>query len=276
VVRGGVEPPTFRFSGAIWPSRTVAGRRLISHLPAPIVAGRRPASVTACLRWLPIWLPGVGDPAVIGLHISGFADRSLNSRTPAAAVSCAGPSRPPARSSPRPAEAPAADRRWGQGRIGRAVPYRTQGTDEDGARNIRRYARQRPNDNVTGTPRRVGRSARAHPGNRARASAASLSAGRVPLKDERSELALDGFRETSVNVRRRFGERACPRTTQVPSSRSSRWPAAALLRCSSPWWPRISARDRPLLPDASVFRRLDVARRPRPETPFRPRGSGTS
>ena len=73
---------TFRLQGAIWPSRTVAGRRLISHLPAPIVAGRRPASVTACLRWLPSWLPGVGDPAVIGLHISGFADRSLNSRTP--------------------------------------------------------------------------------------------------------------------------------------------------------------------------------------------------
>ena len=39
-----------------------------------------PASMTACLRWLPIWLPAVGDPAVIGLHISGFADRSLNSR----------------------------------------------------------------------------------------------------------------------------------------------------------------------------------------------------
>jgi len=93
---------------------------------------------------------------------------------------------------------------------------------------------------------------------------------------ERSGLARDGFGETSVIVRRRFGERACPRTTQVPSSRSSRWPAAALLGCSPPWWPLISARDRPLLPDASVFRRLDVARRPRPGTPFRPRGSGTS
>jgi hypothetical protein len=33
--------------------------------------------------------PCSGDPAVIGLHISGFADRSLNSRTHAAAVSCA-------------------------------------------------------------------------------------------------------------------------------------------------------------------------------------------
>jgi hypothetical protein len=67
---------------------------------------------------------------------------------------------------------------------------------------------------------------------------------------ERSELALDGLRETSVIVRRWFGERASPRTTQVPSSQSSRWPTAALPRCSSPWWPRISARDRPPLPDA--------------------------
>ena len=90
MVRGGVEPPIFSFSGAIGPSWTVAGRRLISQLPAPIVAVGRPASMTTCLRWLPIWLPAVGDPAVIGLHISGFADRSLNSRTRAAAVSCAG------------------------------------------------------------------------------------------------------------------------------------------------------------------------------------------
>jgi len=73
-------PTMPRRVGAIGPSWTVAGRRLISQLPAPIVAVGRPASVTACLRWLPIWLPAVGDPAVIGLHISGFADRSLNSR----------------------------------------------------------------------------------------------------------------------------------------------------------------------------------------------------
>ena len=104
----GFEPLTCRLQGAIGPSWTVAGRCLISQLPAPIVAVGRPTSVTACLRWLPIWLPAVGDPAVIGLHISGFAERSLNSQS-RAAVSCAGPSRPPARSSPRPAEAPAAD-----------------------------------------------------------------------------------------------------------------------------------------------------------------------
>ena len=151
-------------------------------------------------------------------------------------------------------------------------------------RPCRGSARQRPNDRVTGTPRGVGRSARAHPGNRVRASAASLSVcrtgpgsrPRMGEARERSGLALDGFRETSVIVRRWLGERACPRTAQVPSSRSPRWPAAALPRCSSPWWPRISVRDRPLLPDASVFRRPGVARRPRPETPSRPRGSGTS
>ena len=98
------------------------------------------------------------------------------------------------------------------------------------------------------------------PGNRARARPrARLSDGfrsRVGEAHERSELALDGFRETSIIVRRWFGERTSPRTTQVPSSQSSRGPTAALLRCSSPWWPRISARDRPLLPDASV---LDVS-----------------
>jgi hypothetical protein len=164
---------TFRFSGAIGPSRPVAGRRLISQLPAPIVAVGRPASATASLRWLPIWLPAVGDPAVIGLHISGFADRSLNSRTRAAAVSCAGPSRPPAAgvhhvqqrrlqlthnlpSCLAHAGVPLMINRQearggtcctrsgqtvGQGRIDRAVPHRTQGTDEDRARNIRRYVR---------------------------------------------------------------------------------------------------------------------------------------
>jgi hypothetical protein len=79
---------------------------------------------------------------------------------------------------------------------------------------------------------------------------------RIGEAHERSELALDGFRETSIIVRRWFGERASPRITQVPSSRSSRWPTAALLGCSSPWWPRISARDWPLLPDASG---LDVS-----------------
>jgi hypothetical protein len=32
-------------------------------------------SVTACLRWLPFWLPASSDPAVARLPKSGFADR---------------------------------------------------------------------------------------------------------------------------------------------------------------------------------------------------------
>jgi hypothetical protein len=57
VVRGRVELPTFRFSGEIWPSRAVAGRRLISHLTCTTVVGRRLASLGVCLRWPPLWLP---------------------------------------------------------------------------------------------------------------------------------------------------------------------------------------------------------------------------
>lgn len=85
--------PTFRFSGAIQQSRNVADRSPTCHLAASTVAHGRPASVTACLRWLPIWLPAVGDPAVIGLHRSGFADRSLNSRTARQLSPVPGPSR---------------------------------------------------------------------------------------------------------------------------------------------------------------------------------------
>ena len=69
----GFEPLTCRLQGAIGPSWTVAGRRLISRLPAPIVAGRRPTPVTRCLRWLPFWLPASDDPAASRLHMSGFA-----------------------------------------------------------------------------------------------------------------------------------------------------------------------------------------------------------
>ena len=57
MVRGRVELPTFRFSGAFLPSRGVAGGRLISHLTCTIVAGRRPASLGVCRRWLLLWLP---------------------------------------------------------------------------------------------------------------------------------------------------------------------------------------------------------------------------
>ena len=168
MVRGGVEPPTFRFSSAIGRSWTVAGRRLISQLPAPIVAVGRPASVTACLRWLPIWLSAVGDPAVIGLHISGVADRSLNSR-PSRQLSpvpdhrglqrglhhvqqrrlqlthnlpsCLAHAAVPLMINRQEARGCTccthSGQTVGQGRIGRAAPHRTQGTDQDRARNIR-------------------------------------------------------------------------------------------------------------------------------------------
>ena len=66
VVRGGVEPPTFRFSGAIERSRHVASRSLIRRLAALTVGRGRLASPGACLRWLPFWLPGSGSPAPSG------------------------------------------------------------------------------------------------------------------------------------------------------------------------------------------------------------------
>ena len=57
VVRDRIELSTFRFSGAILPSRAVAGHRLISDLTCTIVAGHRLASLGVCRRWLPLWLP---------------------------------------------------------------------------------------------------------------------------------------------------------------------------------------------------------------------------
>ena len=58
VVRGGVEPPTFRFSGASAASPDVAGCGLMGQLAAPTMAGCRLAWPNACRRWLPVWLPG--------------------------------------------------------------------------------------------------------------------------------------------------------------------------------------------------------------------------
>jgi len=78
VVRDRIELSTFRFSGANLPSRTVADRRLISHLPAPIVAGRRLASPSACPRWLPVWLPRSDRRRVVGLYIYSLADSAAN------------------------------------------------------------------------------------------------------------------------------------------------------------------------------------------------------
>jgi hypothetical protein len=57
VVRGGVEPPTFRFSGAYAPSLHVARCGLKGDLAAETVAGCRLVSPDACRRWLPVWLP---------------------------------------------------------------------------------------------------------------------------------------------------------------------------------------------------------------------------
>jgi hypothetical protein len=57
VVRGGVEPPTFRFSGASAASLHVAGRGLKGDLSAETMAGRRLAWPDICRRWLPVWLP---------------------------------------------------------------------------------------------------------------------------------------------------------------------------------------------------------------------------
>jgi hypothetical protein len=74
----GFEPLTARLQGAIQQSRNVAGRGGICHLAASTVANCGATSLAACLRWLPLWLPAAVIRAVIGLHESGFADRSLN------------------------------------------------------------------------------------------------------------------------------------------------------------------------------------------------------
>ena len=57
VVRGGVEPPTFRFSGAYAASLHVAGCGLMDDLAAETMARRRLVWAEVCRRWLPVWLP---------------------------------------------------------------------------------------------------------------------------------------------------------------------------------------------------------------------------
>jgi hypothetical protein len=81
VVRGGVEPPTFRFSGAIRRSRTVASRRLICHLAATIVARGRLLSLEVCLCWLPVGSPNLAVWRSSGLHTYSHADRLVISDT---------------------------------------------------------------------------------------------------------------------------------------------------------------------------------------------------
>jgi hypothetical protein len=63
VVRGGVEPPAFRFSGAYAPSLHVAGRGLIGDLAAETMARCRLMWPEVCRRWLPVWLPNLVSAA---------------------------------------------------------------------------------------------------------------------------------------------------------------------------------------------------------------------
>ena len=63
VVRGGVEPPTFRFSGAYAASLNVARQRLMGDLAAETMARCRLMWPGVCRRWLPFWLPNLVSPA---------------------------------------------------------------------------------------------------------------------------------------------------------------------------------------------------------------------
>jgi hypothetical protein len=65
VVRGGVEPPTFRLSGAFAASLHVAGCGLMGDLAAQTVAGCRLMWPDICGRWLPVWLPELTEGAAI-------------------------------------------------------------------------------------------------------------------------------------------------------------------------------------------------------------------
>jgi hypothetical protein len=80
----GNEPLTCRLQGAFVRWLDVANRGPMCHLAGLIVAGDRPPSLGACLRWLPFWLP---DPA-------GSSFVWLQSCSPAASVtgqhSCSG------------------------------------------------------------------------------------------------------------------------------------------------------------------------------------------
>jgi hypothetical protein len=59
VVRGGVEPPTFRFSGEYAALLDVAGYGLMGDLAAETLASCRLMWPDVCRRWLPVWLPGI-------------------------------------------------------------------------------------------------------------------------------------------------------------------------------------------------------------------------
>jgi len=140
VVRDRIELSTFRFSGAIRPSWTVAGRRLISRLPALIVAGRRPASVTACLgspfgSLQSAFRPSLGyihlalqigreesDPRGAAVYCARMDHRSLQRSLVPQSVILPGSRRGAADDKPQEAlrvrrAQVATDRRWGQPRI---------------------------------------------------------------------------------------------------------------------------------------------------------------
>jgi hypothetical protein len=61
----GFEPATRCLEGNVGASRDIAWRRSASHLAATIVTGRRRASCSVCLRWLPDWLSGIYLPLLM-------------------------------------------------------------------------------------------------------------------------------------------------------------------------------------------------------------------
>ena len=74
VVRGGVEPPTFRFSGAFAASLHMAVWGLISDLAAQTMVGCRLMWPDICRRWLPESTEGAVAAAwrlIVALHVIG-------------------------------------------------------------------------------------------------------------------------------------------------------------------------------------------------------------
>jgi hypothetical protein len=63
VVRGGVEPPTFRFSGAYAASLYVPGCGLMGQLAAKTTARCRLMWPDICRCWLPVRLPNLVSAA---------------------------------------------------------------------------------------------------------------------------------------------------------------------------------------------------------------------
>ena len=68
VVRGGIEPPTFRFSGAFAASLHMAVWGLISDLAAQTMVGCRLMWPDICRRWLRVWLPESTEGAVAAVR----------------------------------------------------------------------------------------------------------------------------------------------------------------------------------------------------------------